>query len=86
MMQQSSLAFLVCDSVKNWILQVFQRELKKNFQILFEPLFGMFGLPGATEQLSLFRLWLCENYILQVFQRELQMSFQILFEPSSSIK
>ena len=35
------------------ILQVFQRELKMSFQILFEPLFSMFGLPDATEQLSL---------------------------------
>ena len=56
-MQQSSLAFLGCGSVRILILQVFQRELKMSFQILFEPLF-----PDATEQLSLFRLWLCENY------------------------
>ena len=52
-----------------------------SFQILFEALFSMFGLSDATEQLSLFRLWLCENYILQVFQRELNMSFQISLEP-----
>ena len=57
-----------------------------SFQILFEPLFSMLGLPNATEQLSLFRLWFCENYILKVFQRELKMSFQILLEPLFSIK
>ena len=34
-----------------------------------------FGLPDATEQLSLFRLWLCENFILQVSQREIKNSF-----------
>ena len=80
-MQQSILAFLGCGSVRILTLQVFQRELKMSFQILFEPLFSMFGPPVATEQLSLFRLWLCENYILQVFQRKLKMRFQISFEP-----
>ena len=41
------------------------------FQILFESLSSInyllkqFGLSDATEQLSLFRLWLCENFILQ---------------------
>ena len=38
-MQQSSLAFLGCGSVRILILQVFQRELKMSFQILFDPLF-----------------------------------------------
>ena len=34
-----------------------------------------FGLPDATEQLSLFRLWFCENFIFQVSQREIKNSF-----------
>ena len=46
---------------------MFQRELKKNFQILFEPLLGMFGLPGATEQLSLFRPPLYSHWIWCIF-------------------
>ena len=33
-----------------------------------------FGLPDATEQLSLFRLWFCENFIFQVSQREIKNS------------
>ena len=51
-----------------------------------QHLVKQFGLPDATEQLSLFRLWLCDNCILQVSQRELKTRFQILFEPPSSIK
>ena len=66
-----------------------QRELKIRFQILFEHPSSTrgkkFGLPDATEQLSLFRLWLGENFVLQVIQRELKMRFQILFESLSSI-
>ena len=71
---------------ENFILQVFQRELKMPFQILFESLSGInylvkqFGLPEATEQLSVFKLWLCENFILQVSQREIRMSFETLFK------
>ena len=38
-----------------------------------------FGLPEATEQLSLFRLWLCENFILQVSQRELKNALSDIF-------
>ena len=38
-----------------------------------------FVLPEATEQLSLFRLWLCENFILQVFQRELKNALSDIF-------
>ena len=34
--------------------------------VLVQHLVKQFGLPDATEQLSLFRLWLCENFILQV--------------------
>ena len=57
---------------ENFILQVFQRELKMHFQILFESLSSInyllkqFGLSDATELLTLFRLRLCENFILQV--------------------
>ena len=51
-----------------------------------QHLVKQFGLPDTTEQLSLFRLWLCDNCILQVSQRELKTRFQILFEPPSSIK
>ena len=62
-MQQSSLAFSGCDCVRILlILQVVQRELKMSFQILFEPLFSMFGLPDATEQLSLEAVALWELY------------------------
>ena len=57
-----------------------------SFQILIKPLFSMFGLPDATEQLSLLRLWLCENFILQVSQRKLKMRFQILIESLFSVK
>ena len=38
--------------------------------VLVQHLVKQFGLPDATEQLSLFRLWLCENFIRQVSQRE----------------
>ena len=68
------------------MLQVSQMKLKPRFQILFEPLFSMLGLADATEQLSRFRLWLCETFILQVSQRELKTLFQILFELSFSAK
>ena len=56
--------------------------------VLVQHLVEQFGLPDATEQLSLFRLWLCENFILQVSQRDLKTdrAFQILFESPSSIK
>ena len=54
--------------------------------VLVQHLVKQFGLPYATEQLSLFRLWLCENVILRVSQRELKTRFQILFESLSSIK
>ena len=61
-----------------------QRELKTCFQILFESLSSIkkktFGLSDATEQLSLFRLWLCENFILQVSQREMRFNFKTLFK------
>ena len=40
--------------------------------VLVQHLVKQFGLPDATEQLSLFRLWLCENFILWVSQRELE--------------
>ena len=40
--------------------------------VLVQHLIKQFGLPDATEQLSLFRLWLCENFILRVSQRELK--------------
>ena len=52
-----------------------------HFQILFESLSSInyllkqFGLSDETEQLTLFRLWLCENFILQVSQGEIRMSF-----------
>ena len=39
-----------------------------------------FGLPDAKEQLSLFRLWLCENNILRVSQREMSFIFKTLFK------
>ena len=51
------------------------------FQILFESLSSInyvlkqFGLSDATEQLTLFMLWLCENFFLQVSQGEIRMSF-----------
>ena len=43
--------------------------------VLVQHLVKQFGLPDATEQLSLFRLWLCENFILQVSQTEIKNSF-----------
>ena len=43
--------------------------------VLVQHLVKQFGLPDATEQLSLFRLWLCENFILRVSQRELKTRF-----------
>ena len=43
--------------------------------VLVQHLIKQFGLPDATEQLSLFRLWLCENFILRVSQRELKTRF-----------
>ena len=54
--------------------------------VLVQHLVKQFGLPDATEQLSLFRLWLCENFIRRVSQRELKTRFQKLFESLSSIK
>ena len=41
-----------------------------------------FGLPDVTEQLSLFRLWLCENFILRVSRREKSFIFKTLFKHS----
>ena len=50
--------------------------LKKTLMIVHaQHQVKQFGLPDATEQLSLFRLWLCENFILQVSQREIKNSF-----------
>ena len=48
--------------------------------VLVQHLVKQFGLPDATEQLSLFRLWLCENFILQVSQREMSFIFKTLFK------
>ena len=41
LLQQSSLAFLGCGSVRILILQMSQRELKMRFPILFESLFSV---------------------------------------------
>ena len=64
--------------------KLFQKETLMVLHV--QHLVKQFGLPDTTEQLSLFRLWLCDNCILQVSQRELKTRFQILFEPPSSIK
>ena len=64
--------------------KLFQKETLMVLHV--QRLVKQFGLPDTTEQLSLFRLWLCDNCILQVSQRELKTRFQILFEPPSSIK
>ena len=53
--------------------------------VLVQHLVKQFGLADVSEQLSLFRLWLCENFIRRVSQRELKARFQILFESLSSI-
>ena len=50
--------------------------LKETLMIVHDQhLVEQFGLPDATKQRSLFRLWLCENFILQVSQRELKTRF-----------
>ena len=64
--------------------KLFQKETLMVVHV--QHLVKQFGLPDATEQRSLFRLWLCDNCILQVSQREQKTHFQILFEPPSSIK
>ena len=90
-MQQSSLAFLGCGSVRVIFSRCFRGNLKTRFQILFESLSSInylvkqFGLSDATERLSLFRLWLCENFktlfqILQAFRPSLNLT------PSKSSK
>ena len=63
----------------------FTGNLKTRVHILFESLSGInylvkqFGLSDATEQLSLFRLWLCENFktlfqIMRVFRLSLNLT------------
>ena len=83
-MQQSSLAFLGCGSARILFSRCLRGNLKTRFQIFFEPPSStskvkQFGLPEATDQLSLFRLWLCENFILQVSQRELKNALSDIF-------
>ena len=63
------------------------------FQILFESLSSInyllkqFGLSDATEQLTLFRLWLCENFILQapVVQTLVSAIHRINHYPADSV-
>ena len=64
--------------------KLFQKETLMVLHV--QHLVKQFGLPDTTEQLSLFRLWLCDNCSLQVSQRELKTRFRYCLNPRLALR